>query len=103
MPSSPDRRRDSRRELDVWHVRRARQMEAAVLISQSFFEHVSVDSLLEEVLSTATKVVNARAGAILLADPETRQLAFRYGVKESAKALLGTAIPWDQGIAGAVF
>jgi signal transduction histidine kinase len=103
LPSSPDRRRDNRRELDVWHVRRARQMEAAIVISQSFFEHVSLDTLLEEVLTTALKVVNARAGAILLADSETKQLAFRYGVKESSKALIGKAIPWDQGIAGAVF
>ena len=103
LPGSPDRRRDSRRQLDVWHVRRARQMEAAVLISQSFFEHVSIDALLEKVLVTALKVVNARAGAILLADEATKQLAFRYGVKESSKALIGTAIPWDQGIAGAVF
>jgi signal transduction histidine kinase len=102
-PSSPDRRRDSRRRLDVWHARRARQMEAALLMSQSFFEHVGVDALLEEILTTATKVVNARAGSILLADPEKKQLAFRYGVKESSKSLLGTSIPWDQGIAGAVF
>jgi signal transduction histidine kinase len=103
FPTSPDRRRDNRRTLDVWHVRRARQMEAAILISQSFFEHLDIDSLLEEVLLTALKAVNARAGAILLADPATKQLAFRYGAKESSKALLGTAIPWDQGIAGAVF
>src|SRR5688572_421901 len=103
LPSSPDRRQDSRRQLDVWFARRARQMEAAILISQSFFEHLSVEELLEEVLCTALKVVNAQAGSILLADPETQQLVFRYGVKESSKGLLGTAIPWDQGIAGAVF
>lgn len=103
LPSSPDRRQDNRRALDVWFARRARQMEAAILISQSFFEHVSVEALLEEVLTTALKVVNAQAGSILLADPERQELVFRYGVKESAKGLLGTAIPWDQGIAGAVF
>ena len=78
-------------------------MEAAVLISQSFFEHLNVEDLLEEVLLTALKAVNAQAGSILLADPEKKQLVFRYGVKESSKDLIGTAIPWDQGIAGAVF
>ncbi|HYH42481.1 MAG TPA: GAF domain-containing protein, partial [Burkholderiales bacterium] len=103
LPSSPDRRQDSRRQLDLWFARRARQMEAAILISQSFFEHLSVEELLEEVLCTALKVVNAEAGSILLAEAETQQLVFRYGVKESSKGLLGTAIPWDQGIAGAVF
>ena len=103
LPSSPDRRQDSRRQLDVWFARRARQMEAAILISQSFFEHLSIEELLEEVLCTALKVVNASAGSILLADPEKQQLVFRYGVKESSKGLLGTAIPWDQGIAGAVY
>ena len=103
LPSSPDRRQDSRRQLDLWFARRARQMEAAILISQSFFEHLSVEELLEEVLCTALKVVNAQAGSILLAEAETQQLVFRYGVKESSKGLLGTAIPWDQGIAGAVF
>ena len=103
LPSRPDRRQDSRRELDAWFVRRARQMEAAVMVSQSFFEHLSVEALLEEVLTTALKAVNAQAGSILLADPEKKQLVFRYGVKESSKGLIGTAIPWDQGIAGAVF
>ncbi len=103
LPSSPDRRQDSRRQLDLWFARRARQMEAAILISQSFFEHLSVEELLEEVLCTALKVVNAQAGSILLADSETQQLVFRYGVKENSKGLLGTAISWDQGIAGAVF
>lgn len=103
LPSQPDRRQDSRRELDAWFVRRARQMEAAVMVSQSFFEHVSVEALLEEVLMTALRAVNAQAGSILLADPEKKQLVFRYGVRESSKGLIGTAIPWDQGIAGAVF
>lgn len=103
LPSPPDRRRDNRRELDSWYERRARQMEAAVVISQSFFEHLNVEELLEEVLLTALKAVNAQAGSILLADPEKKQLVFRYGVKESSKDLIGTAIPWDEGIAGAVF
>ena len=103
LPASPDRRRDSRRQRDVWFARRAGQMEAAIRISQCFFEHLSVQALLEEVLLTALKVVNAEAGAILLADAEKKQLVFRYGVRESSKALLGTAIPWHQGIAGAVF
>ena len=103
LPASPDRRRDSRRQRDVWTARRAAQMEAAIRISQCFFEHLTVQGLLEEVLLTALKVVNAEAGAILLADFDTKQLIFRYGVRESSKALLGTGIPWDQGIAGAVF
>ena len=99
----PDRRRESRRDLDLWFERRAKQMEAAILISQSFFQHLEIEELLEQILRTALKAVSAEAGSILLADPEKKQLVFRYGARESSHGLMGTAIPWDQGIAGAVF
>ena len=103
LRAPPDRRRESRRDLDQWFARRARQMEAAILISQSFFQPLELDELLEQILRTALKAVSAEAGSILLADPDKKQLVFRYGVKESSHGLMGTAIPWDQGIAGAVF
>src|SRR5207245_6231398 len=61
-----------------------------------------IDKLVEESLRTALEVVNAEAGSVLLADREAKQLVFRHsiGVKPVPP---GMAIPWEEGIAGAVF
>ena len=53
-------------------------------------------------LRTALDVVQAESGSILLADPVSQQLIFRHSIGESPVEV-GTAIPWDQGIAGSVF
>lgn len=100
--STPDRRRIPRRDVDRWSARRARELEAAIEISQALFEHLGIDELIEDVLRTALKVVNAEAGSILMAESESKSLVFRYVIRGKDK-LIGTCIPWDQGIAGAVF
>lgn len=100
-PSAPDRRCVPRRDVDRCFARRAQGLEAALEISQALFEHLGVDELVEEVLRTALKVVSAEAGSILLAEPSSKTLVFRYVIR--GKGLIGTSIPWDQGIAGAVF
>lgn len=103
LSSFPDRRQLGRRERDNWFYRRAKELEAALCISQALFEELGVDDLVEEVLRTALKVVDAEAGSILLANPDKKELVFRYTIKGKAKELIGTSIPWDQGLAGAVF
>ncbi len=82
--------------------RRERELEAARLISESLFQHITVDALVERTLTTALQVVDASAGSILLVDTETKQLVFRYSVGENPVPA-GTSIPSDQGIAGYVF
>ncbi|WP_447977346.1 GAF domain-containing sensor histidine kinase [Candidatus Nitrospira bockiana] len=82
--------------------RRERELDAARRISESLFQHVTVDALVERALLTALEVVDAAAGSVLLAEPDTKQLIFRYSVGERPVPR-GTAIPWEQGIAGSVF
>jgi signal transduction histidine kinase len=61
-----------------------------------------VDELVEAALRAALEEAGAEAGSVLLADPEAKQLVFYYSTGEKPVPR-GTAIPWDQGIAGAVF
>lgn len=94
MPSSES---ESRRLFQ-----KERELEAARRISEALFQHTQVNEVVEEALRTALEVVDAEAGSVLLADPQTQQLVFRHsiGVKP---VFPGTTIPWDEGIAGAVF
>ena len=98
-----DRRRAPRRQQDRRLLQRERELEAARLICQALSQHVNVDELVENALRIALEVVNAEAGSVLLADDKTKQLVFRYVIGEKAEQLRGTAIPWDKGVAGAVF
>lgn len=100
---SADRRRAPRRQQDRRLLQRERELEAARLICQALSQHVNVDELVENALRIALEVVNAEAGSVLLSDDKTKQLVFRYVIGEKAEQLRGTAIPWDKGVAGAVF
>jgi signal transduction histidine kinase len=102
-PPSTDRRRAPRRQQDRRLLQRERELEAARLICQALSQHVNVDELVENALRIALEVVNAEAGSVLLADDKAKQLIFRYVIGEKAEQLRGTAIPWDKGVAGAVF
>ena len=97
-----DRRKGGRRESDRMLLQRDRELEAARRISEALFQHRDIDALVEAALRTALDEVGAEAGSVLLAEPDSRQLVFRYCVGESAVPK-GTSISWDQGIAGKVF
>ncbi|TAL09586.1 MAG: hypothetical protein EPO02_09740, partial [Nitrospirae bacterium] len=101
--SFPNRRQQWRRHEDLKLLQRERELEAARRICQALFQHINVDELVERALRTALDVVGAEAGSVLLADLESKQLVFRYVIGGKADLLHGTAIPWDKGIAGAVF
>ncbi len=96
----PDRRRTARRSEDRRRVQREREIEAACRISSALFEHLAPDELAAKALQAAADVVNAESGSILLADSSSRQLVFQHCIGPVSR---GTAIPWDQGIAGSVF
>jgi signal transduction histidine kinase len=95
-----------RRELDVNPSnqldRKERELEAARRISETLFQHLSVEDLVEQGLKIALEVVTCRAGSVLLANPETKELVFYHSVGERPPKP-GTAFPWSQGIAGTVF
>lgn len=83
-------------------VRLKREIEAASRISQALFQLTEVDELVETALRTALDEVDAQAGSVLLADPESQRLVFQYSIGEKPVPR-GTGIPWDKGIAGTVF
>jgi signal transduction histidine kinase len=101
--TSENRRQQWRRNEDKKLLQRERELDAARRICQALFENTSVDKLVEGALSTALQVIGAEAGSVLLADREAKQLVFRYVIGPEAAKLIGSALPWDKGIAGAVF
>src|SRR5437867_5725990 len=105
-PSSQDyvseRRLGGRRGEDSVLRRRDRELEAARRISQTLFQYTEVDELVEAALRASLEEAGTEAGSVLLADPEAKRLVFSHSVGEKPVPR-GTAIPWDQGIAGAVF
>ena len=79
------------------------KLESIRHLSETLFQYTNVDDMVSQVLRTALEVIGTDAGSILLADEKTKQLVFRYAIGENADCLHGTSIPWDKGIAGAVF
>jgi len=98
----PDRRTTPRREQDRLSARRERELEAARRISQALSQHVQLDELVETALHTALEVLDAENGSLLLADPDTEQLVFQHSTGEKPVPK-GSAFPWHEGFAGAVF
>jgi signal transduction histidine kinase/CheY-like chemotaxis protein len=78
-------------------------LDAARRISEALFHPTDMDDLIRRALSTALTVVHADAGSLLLADPDTCELIFRYVIGEKADILTGARMPWDKGLAGSVF
>lgn len=98
----PGKRRALRRASDVRLLGVQRELEAARRISEALFDSEHPDEVVERSLEIATEVVDAAGGSILIADQESRQLVFRHSVGVRPVEV-GTSIPWDKGIAGAVF
>jgi two-component system, cell cycle sensor histidine kinase and response regulator CckA len=78
-------------------------LKAIRRLSEALFQYTDVDDLIRQTLHVALDVIGADAGSVLLADAARKQLVFRYVVGETASALQEVGIPWDEGIAGAVF
>lgn len=82
--------------------RQKRELDAAHRISEALFQHQKIEDLVGEALQTALDIVNAQAGSVLLANPETKELVFYHSIGQRP-VKPGTSIPWNQGIAGSVF
>jgi signal transduction histidine kinase len=98
-----ERRRASRRREDERLQQRELELEAARRICQAVYQRIKEEEVVEKALRTAMEVLGAEAGSVLLADPKSRQLVFRHAIGPKAEILRGKGIPWDKGIAGAVF
>jgi signal transduction protein with GAF and PtsI domain len=83
-------------------MQRDKELEAARRMTQVLFEHLRLDELVEKTLTTALEVVGAESGSLLLANRDSQELVFRYSLGPNPPSI-GMTIPWDKGIAGAVF
>ena len=97
-----DRRRAARRTVELGLARGSRELEIALLISRALSLHTTFEDLVAQTLDTALEAVDAECGSILIADPSTQHLV-NYHCIGAKPVQRGSAIPWHQGIAGAVF
>lgn len=82
-------------------LRLQRQLAAAQRVSQTLFQQHMLSDLIEKALGVALEVSDAESGSIILANPESQQLVFQHTVGHQVPS--GTAWPWKDGIAGAVY
>lgn len=66
-------------------VQRERELLAARRISEALFQHLTLDDLVDRALRTAVDVVNAETGSVILADPDSHELVFRYTLWERCR------------------
>jgi signal transduction histidine kinase len=93
---------ESQEALSQLLARRELELAAAQRMSEVFTQQITLQDLLEQSLRIALHVVNAENGSVLLADTDTRTLVFSHSIGEKPVPP-GTAVPWDEGIAGAVY
>jgi putative methionine-R-sulfoxide reductase with GAF domain len=82
---------------------RERELEAVSRITTALQARTSLDELVRQTLITAVDTLHAAAGSVLLHDPHTDELVFRYVIGEKADVLTGSRMPGGQGVAGRVF
>ena len=82
--------------------KRELELAAALQMSEVFSQQITLHDLLEQGLRIALDVVNAENGSVLLADTDTRALVCYHSIGEKPMPP-GTAVPWDEGIAGTVY
>ena len=63
---------------------------------------LDLDNLLEFIIDTATKMMQAKASSLLLLDPKTKKLYFKVAIGERKEELRKYEINLGQGIAGLV-
>ena len=97
-----ERRRAPRRTVDLRVTNGSRELETAFLISQALSRYNTLEDLVAQTLDTALEAINAESGSILIADAASQQLVNYRSVGEKPVPP-GSAVPWNHGIAGAVF
>ena len=72
-------------------------------ITEELFSTLDFEERLQRILRLAMQSVQAEGGSILLHEPSSHSLVFRYVVGPKAKELIGRTMPADKGMAGKVF
>jgi hypothetical protein len=80
LPASPSLRKECLPQSDRAPIKPSRELEAAGRISETLFQHLEVDDLVELTLSAALQEVDAEAGSILLVDRDAQQLVFYHSI-----------------------
>src|SRR5262245_16373442 len=84
------------------YLQRERELAATQCIAEALSQGMKLQDLVEQALRTTLDVLDAENGSLLLADANREQLVFCHSIGDKPVPQ-GTAIPWTQGIAGAVF
>ena len=80
-----------------------RYLEAVGRISEGLYARTDVKDVIRFTISTALELVQAEAGAVLLANADSQQLVCFDAVGSVASSVIGSSIPWNHGLVGSVF
>jgi signal transduction histidine kinase len=97
-----NQRRAPRRTVDLRVINGNKELETALLISQALSRHCTLEELIVQTLDTALEAIGAASGSIFLSDAASQQL-INYRSVGDKPLPPGSAVPWNHGIAGAVF
>ena len=80
-----------------------RYLEAVGRISEGLYARTDVNDVIRFTISTAVELVQAEAGAVLVANVDNQQLVCFDAVGSAASPAIGASIPSNDGLVGAVF
>jgi signal transduction histidine kinase len=80
--------------------RRARQLATLNEIGRSLTSTLDVKLLLNQILNSATEILNCQAGSLFLVDEQTGELVFEVVIGPVANDLLGKRLPPGTGVVG---
>lgn len=83
--------------------RRERELAAIRRITAALHARTRPDELVRQTLDAAVATVDAVAGSILLHEPKTNKLVFKYVIGDASERLTGFEMDAGQGIVGQVF
>ena len=80
--------------------RRAHQLATLNEIGRSLTSNLDVKPLLNQILNSATEILNCQAGSLFLVDEQTGELVFEVVIGPVANDLLGKRLPPGTGVVG---
>lgn len=83
--------------------RRERELAAIRRITAALHARTKPDELVRQTLDAAVATVDANGGSVLLHEPKSDKLVFKYVLGETADRLTGVEMDAGQGIVGQVF
>jgi signal transduction histidine kinase len=83
--------------------RRERELAAIRRITAALHARTKPEELVRQTLDVAVATVDAAAGTIMLHEPKSNKLVFKYVIGETSDRLTGFELDAGQGIAGRVF